>query len=522
MSKYDILGKVYDKVTDLYLLARCLKPLWLSGAEHCERISMQFNSYIFILLFLPLSVIGYFALNRLNYKIAQVYLLGMSLWFYGYFNLSYLAIMCSSILFNYLFSKFLGREKETGKKFVLTVAVLFNIGLIFYFKYYDFFIGSVNAVFHTDFVLKNILLPLGISFFTFQQLSYVIDSYSGHTRGYGFIEYALFVSFFPQLVAGPIVLHNELVPQFRDTSKKKPDADNLVRGISLFILGLAKKVLIADTFGRVVSWGYSNIDAATSFDLILATFSYTFQIYFDFSGYSDMATGIASLFNFTLPMNFNSPYKGLDINDFWRRWHMTLTRFLRTYIYFPLGGSRKGKFRTYLNIMVVFLASGIWHGANWTFILWGLLHGLACVIDRIIHKAYVKIPKIIRWLITFLLVDLLWILFRADSVSQWVLILKKIFTPAGISVTPELYEAAALPEISYLLGKGPLYHLTTGRPWIFLTAMFLLSLALCIGFHNNYERKTSTSVVSMIGISVLFIWCLISLGSVSVFLYFNF
>ena len=483
---------------------------------------MQFNSYIFILLFLPLSVIGYFILNRVHSKAAQLFLLGMSLWFYGYFNLSYLAIMCSSILFNFLFSKYLGKEGTFGRKIVLAAAVLFNIGLIFYFKYYDFFISSINTVFHTDFVLKNILLPLGISFFTFQQLSYVIDSYYGQTRGYDFIEYALFVSYFPQLVAGPIVLHNELVPQFRDASKRKLNPDNLVRGISLFTLGLAKKVLIADTFGKAVTWGYANIDTATSLDLIIATFAYTFQIYFDFSGYSDMATGIAAMFNFSLPMNFNSPYKGLDINDFWRRWHMTLTRFLRTYIYFPLGGSRRGTCRTYLNIMVVFLVSGIWHGANWTFILWGVLHGVACVIDRIIHKTFVKIPKAIRWLITFLLVDVLWILFRADSITQSIQIIKKIFAFDGMKISEGLYEAVSLTEISYLLEKGIFRTISSGRPWLFIAALFLVGLMLCLCFRNNYERKTSQSVLSMIGIAFLFMWCLVSLGSVSVFLYFNF
>ncbi|MDO4803748.1 MAG: MBOAT family O-acyltransferase [Lachnospiraceae bacterium] len=483
---------------------------------------MQFNSYIFILLFLPLAVIGYFLLARLHYKAAQIFLLSMSLWFYGYFNVGYLAIMCSSILFNFLFSKYLGRERAFGKKLVLAAAVLFNLGLIFYFKYYDFFIGSINTAFHTDFVLKHILLPLGISFFTFQQLSYVVDSYSGQTRGYGFVEYALFVSFFPQLVAGPIVLHNELVPQFRDSGKRRMNADNLVRGISLFILGLAKKVLIADTFGKAVSWGYANVDAATSLDLVIATFAYTFQIYFDFSGYSDMATGIASMFNFTLPMNFNSPYKALDINDFWRRWHMTLTRFLRTYIYFPLGGSRKGEGRTYFNIMVVFLASGIWHGANWTFILWGLLHGAACVADRIIHKAYEKIPAVFRWLVTFLLVDLLWILFRADSIEQCGQIIGKIFSFTGRGISEGMYEAVALPEVTWLLSLNTPARLSAGKPWLFIAVLFLIGLAICLCFRNNYERKTSASVFSMAGIALLFVWCLISLGSVSVFLYFNF
>lgn len=483
---------------------------------------MQFNSYIFILLFLPLAVTGYFILARLRYKAAQLFLLGMSLWFYGYFNPRYLAIICSSILVNFLFSKYLGREGAFGRKLVLTIAVLFNTGLIFYFKYYDFFIGSVNAVFHTDFVLKQILLPLGISFYTFQQVSYIMDSYAGKTRGYGFVEYALFVSFFPQLVAGPIVLHNELIPQFRDEKNHRMDPDNLVRGITLFVLGLAKKVLIADTFGKAVTWGYANIDFATSLDLIIVTFAYTFQIYFDFSGYCDMATGIASMFNFTLPMNFNSPYKALDINDFWRRWHMTLTRFLRTYIYYPLGGSRAGEVRTYFNIMAVFLASGIWHGANWTFILWGILHGAACVIERMIHESFRKVPSVIRWLITFLLVDLLWILFRAESIGQCLQIILKIFSFKGLYLSDGLYEAVTLPEVTYLLGKEGISEFAMERPWLLLAVLFFVGIVTCLCFRNNYQRRKSASLFAMPALAVLFVWCMISLGSVSVFLYFNF
>ena len=250
------------------------------------------------------------------------------------------------------------QSKPYIKKILLLIGLCFNIGIIFHFKYFNFFISNVNQVFRTSYNVKRILLPLGISFFTFQQLSYIIDSYTGRLSGeYNFIEYSLFVTFFPQLVAGPIVLHDELIPFFRDDSIKKVNYKNLTHGIIMFTLGLFKKVMIADILGRMVDWGFKNTDIATSMDMILVMLAYTFQIYFDFSGYSDMASGIAWMFK--LPINFDSPYKAYSIIEFWKRWHMTLTRFLRTYVYFPLGGSKKGAVRTYINTMIVFLVSGI-------------------------------------------------------------------------------------------------------------------------------------------------------------------
>ena len=241
--------------------------------------------------------------------------------------------------------------QDRNSRLYLVIGIVANTALIFYYKYFNFFTQTINGVFKTDFVMKNIVLPLGISFFTFQQISFLVDSYKGKTRDYSFIEYALFVAFFPQLIAGPIVLHNEMIPQFRDSAKKKINADNLYSGVVLFTLGLAKKVLLADLFAKSVEWAFAgNIDSLTSLEIFIVMLSYTFQIYFDFSAYSDMATGIARMFNFSLPMNFNSPYKAMSIPDFWGRWHMTLTRFLRTYIYFPLGGSRCSALKTYRNI----------------------------------------------------------------------------------------------------------------------------------------------------------------------------
>ena len=381
---------------------------------------MLFNSYYFIFLFLPLSLAGYYILNYVNlYRLAGIFLIGMSLWFYGYFNRSYLLIICGSIIANFLFAKIMDRfsEKQSVKKCILILGILTNVILIFYYKYFNFFLENINTLFHTSFALKNILLPLGISFFTFQQISFLVDAYRGETKDYSFEEYALFVSFFPQLVAGPVVLHSETIPQFRDPKKRRVNYANFSRGLYVFSLGLFKKIILADTFGRAVDYGFSALPALNSLETFIVSLCFTFQLYFDFSGYCDMAVGIGSLFNITLPQNFNSPYKACSIIEFWERWHMSLTRFLRTYIYFPLGGSRRGTIRTYVNVMIVFLVSGIWHGANWTFILWGILHGLLNCLNRIFKKQWAKLWKPLRWLSTFLTINFLTALFRADDLA---------------------------------------------------------------------------------------------------------
>lgn len=252
---------------------------------------MLFNSYIFILLFLPLCIVGYFALNHFQqYTLGQLFLLGMSLWFYGYFNVSYLLIIIASILINYgaymLIEKFRGKPACKG---VMAAGVVINVGILFYFKYMDFFIGNVNALFRTNLSFLNIALPLGISFFTFQQISFIVDAYRGELPKYNLLYYASFVTFFPQLVAGPIVTHDELIPQFLDGEKKKLDTDNLAKGMYIFVLGLAKKVLLADKFGGAVTYGFTTLEQLNSVSALIVMLSYTIQIYFDFSGYCDMA-----------------------------------------------------------------------------------------------------------------------------------------------------------------------------------------------------------------------------------------
>lgn len=483
---------------------------------------MLFNSYIFIFLFFPLTLIGYYFFGRLDKPILRnMFLVIMSLWFYGYFNYSYLIIICGSILFNYVLSKLIQHVNKNSAKWLTILAVLVNVAVIFYFKYYDFFISNVNSIFSASFNLRHIVLPLGISFFTFQQISYIIDSYHGETSDYRLDEYALFVCYFPQLIAGPIVLHNELIPQFRNPATRRFNSENFARGLYIFALGLFKKVLIADTFAKAVSWGYADISQLGITEAWIVSLSYTFQLYFDFSGYCDMALGIGSMMNIDLPQNFNSPYKALSIPDFWSRWHITLTRFLRTYIYFPLGGSRKGSISTYFNIMVVFLVSGIWHGANWTFIAWGVAHGILQCMTRAFKTKYDKLNTAFKWMLTFFLINILWVVFRADSLGNAREFILRMFISPDFTVSAELSDCFRLVEfapIREFLPETLLFFLAYYPIWLFLGC----SLVIVLNAKNSSEIRFSPGVGYAILTVVFMFWSIISLSGVSEFLYFNF
>lgn len=486
---------------------------------------MLFNSYIFILLFLPLTLCGYFLINRTKkYSLSKAWLLGMSLWFYGFFEKHYLVIMAASIIFNFMINRLMHRKKNARIRFGAMLFALFcNIGVLFYFKYYNFFLQNVNVLFKTDFTLHHLILPLGISFFTFQQLSYVIDSYKKTVPNYNFLDYALFVTFFPQLIAGPIVTHDEIVPQFADESKKSPNFENIAKGIIALSFGLAKKVLLADTFGIAVDWGYANPGALDSTNALIVMLAYTLQIYFDFSGYCDMATGIGLFFNIDLPMNFNSPYRALSAADFWKRWHMTLTRFFTRYIYIPLGGNRKGTFRTYLNTFIVFFVSGIWHGANWTFILWGVMHGAAVILSKIFRKPIEKLPSVFNRIVTFLFINITWIFFRAPSVSAAVGLIKNIFRFNFGPVNESIVSAFNLSEFE------PIYLLFGSGCEAFLPYICMITLSAFAVFASMFMRNTNerietfkpTPAMSAV-CAVLLVWCVVSFAGVSTFLYFNF
>jgi D-alanyl-lipoteichoic acid acyltransferase DltB (MBOAT superfamily) len=481
---------------------------------------MLFNSYIFVLLFLPLVLVGYFGLNHFGkYTLANLFLIGMSLWFYGYYNPSYLLVIGCSILFNYGISRLIIRTEGITQKCLLAVGIAANAASIFYFKYYDFFADNVNRVFGTSFVIRNVVLPLGISFFTFQQISYLVDTYRGETKDYGFIEYALFVAYFPQLIAGPIVLHKEMIPQFREEKRRKIDYHNMSHGLYIFAIGLFKKVLIADTLSQAVSWGFGTVDDLSWVEALIVSVSYTLQLYFDFSGYCDMAMGIACMMNIGLPQNFNSPYRSTSIVDFWSRWHMSLTRFLREYIYFPLGGSRAGNVKTYRNIMVVFLVSGIWHGANWTFIVWGLIHGIFNCLNRLTKNLWEKVPKAIRWLVNFAIVNVLWVIFRADDLKQAGQFLRRMISFGNFEIREALAECFKLREFSIFL-PGQICGITTS--YYLMWVMLIIVLVLSVKARNSSEIVFQETKGRAAATVILLVWSILSFSGVSEFLYFGF
>ena len=472
---------------------------------------MLFNSYIFIFALLPVCLIGYTALKRAGkVRLNMLWLILCSLVFYGYFHPAYLAVLIGSILVNYLFFLWQIRTGDPKKrKAIMITAVILNLLSIFVFKYYDFFVSNINGLFQARLPYLNVLLPLGISFFTFQQISFQVDTMRGETKDYGFLEYALFVGFFPQLIAGPIVLHSEMIPQFRQALRQKVSKQMAADGLFLFALGLGKKVLLADIYGRAVDAAFQDVwklNAVTAFCVMLA---YTLQIYFDFSGYCDMAIGLGRMFGVEIPLNFDMPYKSTNITEFWARWHMTLTRFFRTYLYFPLGGNRKGRARTYLNMMIVFLVSGLWHGADWTFVLWGGLHGALLVFDRMFKDRLRRLPKWLTWCFTFGFVNVAWVLFRADGIRHFLSFMKRFLYLDGFKLTDGVVNAvgnAALLPVYLVLGM--LIVLLVPK------AYDLTARAKDPDGRFTFLRAAAATVI--LTISVL------NLSSVSTFLYFNF
>lgn len=498
---------------------------------------MLFNSYIFLFLFLPMALLGWYGLNKLRkYELAKFFLSGMSLWFYGYFNTYYLLVIIFSILTNYLLSYLMTlTHGRAARRLGLSGGIGFNLAVLFYFKYYDFFIENINLLFHTDFNLKHILLPLGISFFTFQQLSFIIDRCMGRAEHYSFVDYLTFVTFFPQLIAGPIVLHTEIIPQFKDPEKKSFRIENFVKGLCLFILGLAKKVLLADTLALAVNFGFAQTYFLDSPSALLVILAYTFQIYFDFSGYSDMAMGLAGLFNIRLPVNFNSPYKACSVRELWQRWHMTLSRFFITYVYIPLGGSKKGRGRTLLNTMVIFMLSGLWHGANWTYVAWGTMQGLLVIWENLgivgIRGTEEKtpsrfhIPKWMGWIFTFSFFNLSLFFFRSENMASALQMFKNLFSLRNTGYIRKLAASMDIPEF-YLFEQA----VSLLAPELLPGAYILLLLLLLAVSAFILTRKNSLQIVEAASydsgfcwcITLLFIWSLISFSQVSTFIYFNF
>lgn len=482
---------------------------------------MQFNSFSYILVLLPLTVVAYFLANKINYTVGKCVLIVSSIIFYTNFEWRNVAVLGISLVINYLFAYGIYKSNRWNKLFML-IPIVINVLLLLYFKYTNFAITNINSLFGKELALKELILPLGISFFTFQQVAYVVAVYRKEIAGNSLIDYLVYILYFPKVLMGPLMDPVDFVKQINDSELKKAKADNIAYGIKIFSFGLFKKLMIADVFAGAVNWGYSNIDTATAMDWFLISIFYTFEIYFDFSGYSDMAVGSSIMCNITLPINFDSPYKALSIRDFWKRWHISLTSFFTKYIYIPLGGSRKGLGITCLNTMIVFLISGIWHGANWTFIVWGVIHGLFMIIDRLCDKVEKKLPMILRWFVSFNIVNVLWLLFRSDSLLQWKGLLKTILLMQDKTVSDGLMRAFVLPEAIFFQDTLHLNSIANNINGFWMIVYLSLAFIVCLVPDNNYKKLKSLSIVSIFMAVIAFVWGVICLGNESVFVYFNF
>ena len=424
---------------------------------------MLFNSYPFIFLFLPIVLAGYFASSRLGHLAPVIWLALASLAFYSVSNLQFVLLLLVSIAFNYAIGLLLiVRPLRHAPRFaVLTIGVAGDLAVLCYFKYAGFLAANLNALFSTGFAV-DVLLPVGISFYTFTQIAFLVDAYRGNVARYALPHYALFVTYFPHLIAGPILHHKDMIPQFERAEAKRPDPHLILCGLIIFAIGLFKKTGLADGIQPLVSLAFGP-NAPTFDQAWLGALAYTFQLYFDFSGYSDMAIGISLMFGIFLPLNFNSPYKARNIIDFWRRWHMTLSQFLRDYLYIPLGGNRRGAVLRYVNLMVTMVLGGLWHGAAWTFVIWGALHGVYLCINHGWNKfgpavapRFERMANIAALVLTFIAVVIAWVFFRADSLSTAIDVLSKMADPTNVAFGRlELAQAMLVAVYAGIAWFGP-------------------------------------------------------------------
>ncbi len=481
---------------------------------------MSFISYSFIFIFLPAMVVGFYSLNRINIQWGKAYLTIGSLIFYWFAGWRAFLVLVVSILFNWRIDSLI--QKKNSCRTWYLVSVIGNITILFLFKYVGFTLEILNTLAGTDFALKQLIIPLGISFYTFEQIVLATCLFHREILYIKFTDYLFYVLYFPKLAMGPIAEPNEILSQINCERIKEINWNRISSGIKLFSYGFFKKTVLADTFSGAVFWAFDHYGIATSMDLILAALFYTFEIYFDFSGYCDMATGVSEMLNIRLPINFDSPYQALSIREFWRKWHITLSRFLTKHVYIPLGGSREGSLKTCANIMAVFLVSGLWHGANWTFILWGICHGLLIVMEKIFDRKRRQLNEPVRWMLTFALVNVLWMLFASNSNSHWLAMMKKILLFQNLNISEQLLDCFILPETPFLL---KFLHLKgiEGRVRGFSMLVFTgFAGMLCLIPKNNYQNMEKKTFVNMLSSSIAFVWALLCISKESVFVYFNF
>jgi len=490
---------------------------------------MLFNSHEFIFLFLPISFLVYFYLNKKRLvEIGKGWLVFSSLFFYSWWDINYLPLILGSILFNYIIGRLLFRDSNSAKisstprGVILFFGIVINLSLLAYFKYVDFFIQNINYTFNAEINIMNLTLPLAISFFTFQQITYLVDSFRREIKVSDFLSYAVFVTFFPQLIAGPIVHHREMMPQFSNIRNKVKNYKNIAIGLFIFSIGLFKKVILADNFSVWATNGFDVAETLNLFEAWITSLSYTFQLYFDFSGYADMAIGLALLFNIKLPINFNSPYKALNIQDFWRRWHMTLSRFLKEYIYIPLGGSRGSNFRTYNNLLATFIIGGIWHGAGWMFVFWGLIHGISIVIHRLWHLTSIKLPIVLAWFITFNFINITWIFFRAKDWDTAYKVLSSMFSLDNL-VLPSIFKNKMYFLDAYGIRFGRIIeNIGTGMADGMLILFLLIIGFIIVLFFKNMNNLKLITGSQFLFSSILALIAITLIGEEVEFLYFNF
>jgi alginate O-acetyltransferase complex protein AlgI len=492
---------------------------------------MLFSSYAFLLVFLPVTWVIFRLVARLRLSAATMLtLVAASLVFYGYWSPKFILLLLLSVAFNYFWSTLLDRSPARSK-LLLALGIGVNLAILGYFKYTNFLLENFARAGLLPQMKWDIVLPLGISFFTFVQIAYLVDIYTGIARRGGLLQYMTFVTFFPQLIAGPIVRYREVVPCYGGLRLCAMNYRSVAAGLGFIALGLFKKAVLADNLSACVDDAFDTMDKLSFMEAWGASLAYTFQIYFDFSAYSDMAIGVARLFNVDLPINFNSPYKATSITDFWRRWHITLSRFIRDYLYIPLGGNRKGAARQYVNLLATMVLAGLWHGAGWTFVLWGALHGAYLAINhmfrRISRRFSWRVPAWAGWAATFACVNVAWVFFRADSISRAVDILKGMAGMNGIIVKSRhlpsfLIQALAAIHIP-VVGETATWHYFEPSE----RNLFLAAATIALAIPNTWEwvqrsverrpsRQTAIFIGAVLCVSVLF------LGRVNEFLYFQF
>jgi alginate O-acetyltransferase complex protein AlgI len=470
---------------------------------------MNFNSPTFLFVFLPAAILLYFYfLHIKNIFLAKTTLISASLFFYASSNISYLPLLLISILVNFYLGKFLLTATKYRLEILLS-GITFNLGLLVYFKYFDFLINNINSFTHSNFSTLNILLPLAISFFTFQQLAYIIDCYRKEAAKYKFIDYSLFITFFPHLVMGPIVYHAHLIPQFNNPENFRIKIENISAGLFLFAIGLFKKVVMADNLGGYATSGFSSPETITFIGAWLSSYAFSFQLYFDYSGYTDMAIGIALMFNIKFPINFFSPLRSINIAQFWERWNITLIDFFRRYIYIPLGGNRHGLWSTYRNLFIIFFLTGIWHGAGWNFIIWGVLHALVSIGFREWRRLNLQMPTWLAFLLTINYLNLASIIFRVHSIDDIVNFLR------GLAGLNGFYPGQSLSGALSELNGDPLF--------IFV---FLASISICFFMKTNsvqwLEKFSMNFKTGLFTMLVIILSILMDFSGSNGFIYYQF